>query len=702
MSRKLFDRTSQKESSASFLTPANDLTTSGNDERRTDTSFWPDHPRRLTLSWATFSLTVLPLVAVPVPFVTLAVYIYRLNNQPTSSHGEDVRDAMGVASTVWPIALAAVLGALVRTIALFKAERGTSLGTLEVLLGSQTLTNTLRSAVMIRVFSPWTFLLAILWSISPLGGQAVLRTIYTTSHANARDYELMYSPAATIGPPLNYGLWESASYRNTQLGEIAPMFGAALSSPNALGQAANGSSPNFDAMIERIGGSAVASAAARVDLWGNVRVPEIASLPGYRSNDPHRWLDVPSDQLVTYDSLVGIPIRGMPSQTPGKVTLDLSAAYLALEVRSYSPITPWSCTNRHAQCSSWFNTSAWLLEVPDGLWIHRSSNSSIVQEDVHGLKSGTPHVFMDIPNTRTDFNFSSKNRTSKGPISRGSLVFGSSLNSTICDISHIYVDVAVECERSQQLGTMACLATKVRHSPGYQVPTPDKDMTGMNGTAPAAFFSALPWLVRSFHPRHKSPFENYLADPAQGIEAENQDDSITDEYTSLSLEVFAQRLALVINTALRVSYYTPAVLGFSKVNLTDMTGVGSSLTYGNATSQFTTTERRYRVQRSWMVMYMISLVLMILSIAVIIALRLLIRAPDFLTNVSALTRDSAYINVPAGGSTLGGDERARLLKGRRLRIRDIQPEQEVGYAALADDVGSQSKKRLDEAGRLYA
>lgn len=35
---------------------------------------------------------------------------------------------MGVASTVWPIAFAAVIGALVRAVALFKAERGTSLG----------------------------------------------------------------------------------------------------------------------------------------------------------------------------------------------------------------------------------------------------------------------------------------------------------------------------------------------------------------------------------------------------------------------------------------------------------------------------------------------------------------------------------------------------------------------------------------------
>lgn len=112
----------------------------------------------------------------------------------------------------------------------------------------------------------------------------------------------MYSPAATVGPPLNYGLWESASYRGTTLGTIVPMFGAALSAPSALGQAANGSSPNFDAVIERLGREVVASTGARVDLWGNMRVPEVTSLPGYRSSDPHCWIDVPTDQLVNYES----------------------------------------------------------------------------------------------------------------------------------------------------------------------------------------------------------------------------------------------------------------------------------------------------------------------------------------------------------------------------------------------------------------
>lgn len=66
----------------------------------------------------------------------LAGCILVLRDQAQSFGGDKVIIVMGVASKLWPIAFAAVLGPLLRTIALYKAERGvtirvstTSLGT---------------------------------------------------------------------------------------------------------------------------------------------------------------------------------------------------------------------------------------------------------------------------------------------------------------------------------------------------------------------------------------------------------------------------------------------------------------------------------------------------------------------------------------------------------------------------------------------
>ncbi|KAF4451148.1 hypothetical protein F53441_5847 [Fusarium austroafricanum] len=680
-------------------------------DRSHEPSFWPNHPKPIEYGWKAVTIHILwllPLIMIWVPFVVLAISIQQLNGQPISDHGDAVREAISISATLWPIALAAVLGSLFRALALFKAEKGTNLGTLAILLGSQTLVNTVKTAFNLRIFSFWTLLLIALWTFSLLGGQAVLRTIRIAPHTSVQDYDILYSPAADIGLPFNYGLWESASGRAYQLSKIFPMFGAALSAPNALAQASNGSSPNFNKVIEQLGGAGIASADARADLWGNVRVPEITSLPGYKSDDPHKWVEVPSDELVTYESLIGIPIRGTPSRVAGNLTFQLSAAYVALE------------------CSPWFNTTEWLSKIPNGLQMHTSMNSSIIEEPALGSgRGGVSHIYMDIPRRHRrlagvpssgpvnplyipgEFNFSASDRYSKGPVEYGTLVFGTRNNSTICDVSHVYVDADIKCERSNKYDSLVCQSHKVRRSPGYKIPYPDTQIIADNwGTAPGVIIAGLPWLASSYHPGNKSPMENYLADPTQGIEDDNTSDyGITIEYTRLPRKVFAQRLAIVINTAMRVSYYAPAVLGFSKTNLTAMTSMYGSgtrgLKYGSTTGNFTTSEERYQVQKDWMAVFSLSLAIMGLCVLITILISLGTKAPDFFNSISALTRDSVHIKVPAGGSTFNGDERARVLKNRRLRIRDVQFEDEVGYIALADDNGHEGKQDLKVRGRVF-
>ncbi|EKJ74661.1 hypothetical protein FPSE_05129 [Fusarium pseudograminearum CS3096] len=676
-----------KTSSHSLLVQTQDVRS---DTFTEEASSWPNHPKTLDYGWKVIWL--FPLVLIWVPFIVLAFFIHGLNDKPISAHGDAVLEAIGLASTLWPIALAAVLGALVRTVALFRAEQGTELGTLAILLGSQTLINTIKTAFVLRMLSVWTLVLFVLWTFSPLGGQAVLRTIRTKSHISSQEHKISYIPAADAGPPLNFALWESSSTRGDQLGRILPMFGAALSAPNALAQASNGSSKRFDAVIKQLGGVDVASKDAKVDLWGNVRVPEITQLPGYNNLDLYNWIKVPSDQLATYESLIGIPIRGIPSNSAGNFTLQISASYIALE------------------CSSWFNTSEWLSRIPNGLRSHKTMNASIVEEKVTELNRGTSHTYMDIPNgisgSNSDFNFSSEDRYSIGPVKRGTLVFGTRNNSTICDMSNVYVDVDIKCDRPRAFETMVCQALSVRHSRGHGVSIPSTNMTTNRGTAPGAFISALPWLTQSFHPGVKSPFENYLTDPALGMEDDLTGGfGITTEFTRLPLKVFAQRLALVINTAMRVSYYAPAVLSFGNINMTEMEDWMPgmyAIQYTNTTGDFTTSEERYQVQNIWMAIYIVSLILMGISLLATVSLSLVTRAPDFLTSISALTRDSVHINVPAGGSTYCGDERATLLKNRRLKIRDVQPDEDIGYVALADDNSHGNRGLKAAKKRLYA
>lgn len=56
--------------------------------------------------------------------LVLAAFIWALDGRQQSTQGDHVIQAMGIASTLWPIAFAAVLGPTLRTVALFRAERG--------------------------------------------------------------------------------------------------------------------------------------------------------------------------------------------------------------------------------------------------------------------------------------------------------------------------------------------------------------------------------------------------------------------------------------------------------------------------------------------------------------------------------------------------------------------------------------------------
>jgi hypothetical protein len=62
-------------------------------------------------------------------------------------------------------------------IATYFTERGTTVGLLEQLFGSTTVASTLKTQLMLRQYNFVAVLLLLLWSLSPLGGQGVLRLI---------------------------------------------------------------------------------------------------------------------------------------------------------------------------------------------------------------------------------------------------------------------------------------------------------------------------------------------------------------------------------------------------------------------------------------------------------------------------------------------------------------------------------------------
>lgn len=64
----------------------------------------------------------------PVLFIVLAIFAIRLDDQPISEHGNRVIQLSRLGPSIYPIIFAAVAGNLMKRLALWFADRGTTLG----------------------------------------------------------------------------------------------------------------------------------------------------------------------------------------------------------------------------------------------------------------------------------------------------------------------------------------------------------------------------------------------------------------------------------------------------------------------------------------------------------------------------------------------------------------------------------------------
>lgn len=206
--------------------------------------------------------------------------------------------------------------------------------TLEVLSASQTFVSTLRGCVCLRIFSLWIFVVAAVWALSPAGGQGVLRAVKLQEHRHSSEIRIQSYPINNVS--YSEGTFDGANVLSSLYNTWTAVSGAAILGPDVQLIHSNGSSIGFQEAVARAGGDAVAIASTQSDLWRNVRIPFLHLLPGYHEERPFEWVDVPSDTIPPYESLVGIPIRGMRSTASGNTSMTISSNYQQLSVSATS------------------------------------------------------------------------------------------------------------------------------------------------------------------------------------------------------------------------------------------------------------------------------------------------------------------------------------------------------------------------------
>ncbi|RGP72137.1 hypothetical protein FLONG3_6860 [Fusarium longipes] len=648
-------------------------------------------------TWQQFLLSS-SLILIPAPFI---VYMISLHQQPESQLGTRVLEAANIAATLWPIAFAAVLGTTLRSVALYACERGTTLGTLEILMGSVTMTSTLKLLVWVRLVSFWSPILILAWTLSPLGGQSVLRAIAIKAEILQHDFPIVSYPSIrTEG-------WEWLPLSTGPEFGLRTVFGAAFSSSSTRLMHANGSSPNFSDTLDQVGGADEARRISQQDPWGNARIPFLHMLEGYDSENPHAWVDVPDNSVPPYESLIGVPIRGIPAVREGNATVTIQTSYMSLSCGPVIEGMSWIEENLSRMVLAGVEEKLGNIHLNYTNWSFFSASRG-ADRPFHD-ESIIPPIQFDLLEDRYtnrnvsyegDFNLTAgRDRPLKQTllfIADGSPIGTrySFWNMTMCALSTSYVDAVINCSRPSENGFLSCSTNRVRHTKGLPIKA--------NTTVFSAFdsnkylLSLLPWLLPDPEGSQNNLVNLFIRDPtkARPLGKFHRYDSLT---LPLSLEtlptsVLEARLAVILNTAARASFEQSIIVGAddtspSSMPYVDDNALGMMVTpladWGNSTGTWTEfTEPKYKVNWAWMGIYGMSSLVMVVFTITHVALQYKIRTPDIFNSVSSLTRDSPYVVVPDGGSTLDGIERIRLLKNERVRIGDVQPHSETGKIAF--------------------
>ncbi|SCO55323.1 uncharacterized protein FFMR_12479 [Fusarium fujikuroi] len=614
--------------------------------------------RRSSSSWSRRVGLAAQLLIIPIAYSVILAMMAHLHGKKQSSFGDKLLEVLSVASTLWPILFAAVVGPLLKSIALFRAERCSRLGSLEFLLTSQTTASALKNILTMGWIGSWAIGVIAIWSLSPLGGQAALRSLATYYLGNNRSQVFQYYRA---GASVFFGASAAASL----ISDMRTILSTSFSTQDILVSHANTSSPHYNETITDLGGKWEASRSGRRDLWRNVRIPFLELLPGYDSDDPHAWVSVPLDEIVPYASLIGLPIRGGSFERPGNSSMAVHFNYQT-----------FSCGNA-------FNGSEWVRNGSTALWYHNTSASVPLRYQYMGEAApnmGYPNIWFDFPNTSTLAEHFLATFDME-PQSKLQLVMGGRCTDTtdknteilrLCDISTSYIDMQIGCIRATVDADLVCQVKQARHTPSYPI---KGNLTALSS--------------RSHHPWEPSTLEIYLRDPLgvfQRIRGGYMDDPETTNklgcFTSLPPEIIERRLATVINTITMSTYEVNVLTGGKGLSLD-----GGPVLWQNTTATWTEFDRDvYKLNKPWFITTVLSTVVLIICAVANIVIRQRIRAPDFLDSVAGLTRDSHFVDVSQEGSGKSGSDRLEIIKDVKVRICDVYPEREIGKIALTTEL----------------
>ncbi|KAL9097207.1 MAG: hypothetical protein Q9165_000634 [Trypethelium subeluteriae] len=635
---------------------------------------WPTSPERLrrpTYWGILFTAGGTILTFAPVAFLVLAALAAQLHNEPTGSRlGKNAETFTQLGPTIFPILFAAIAGQALKNAARYVAEGGAQLGTLELLMASQTVWGTFESQVLLRKLTAVGAHLFILWALSPIGGQASLRILGKSTATITNTSSLAYLPTGMM----NVQQYDSSSFAtgsgSANGGQAAnTLYNAALLAP-----ATDKSGPQ--------------------DIWGNIRIPWIEQLNGSTA-DSNGWMAISAADMKSPDnftSLVGLPVVGLPS-TANASSFSMQSAYLSLD-----------CTEQYnaSYDASWWRTHLGVV------WNSTGGNGTFQQpyEDPFVFTSFYLDSVSPQMEKRVDAllsNQTASNSTDPDFHYKRNVMFGTwdeyatSVYIRNCSVSQTYVESYVNCTRG------ACAVTKMRPSVEYGALNPN--LTVLEQTTQLYnMFRQMSFSLDQGHPGDVQPTTLYI----QGLPAPyvSYGQTLPNTILDIPYDTFNVRLGSLMNTYWQLGISPQSFTGdlgppekYLSDNSTDILVQGLFNGVPASATVFTYYEI-YVCNYVWLAVLIACSVVLLLTGIVGSVLKALCRSPEMMGYVASMTYDNPFMKLPPGGSALGAMERARLLRRVRVRVGDVEKNNDVGHVAFACIEDSVPKDTNDTVGKL--
>ncbi|KAF2461522.1 hypothetical protein BDY21DRAFT_314082 [Lineolata rhizophorae] len=607
-----------------------------------------------------FTIGDIFMALVPVTFIVLGFCVLKLHNQQKEGNrfGRNIEQAMELGPTIFPVIFAAVAGRTMKIIARFCAEKGSRLGTLELLMASQTVWGTFESQVLLKNFSIVGVNLLFLWALSPLGGQASLRTLeYGTSNL-VNSTSVAYMPTGGMNfTQANRGIFTSGD-QATRRAAMNSLYSAALLAPVHVKEAYQ-------------------------DTWGNPKIPFLGRINNTEAQ-AEGWIPIEgnrsSDDFV---SLVGLPIAGVPPS--GIANFSIDYAYMTLDCP----------TQVYTQKSS----PSWRQQL--GLVWGPTNGSNTFNNDQKGTyasffldsrldSSGSPG--------RYDALFVDQNSSSLTDptlLVPRDILFGTEVMWDVpetlvflrnCTATQQYVESMIHCNDGN------CRVRKQRPSRRFENRNPKLTPLDLPTTL-YNLFQELPLATGSLQTGDSAATEMFINGSADPFAIQLRQPL---NMTNIPNELFATRLGQVLNTYYQLSLEPssfggnlPGMDAFDQIINERADPLNSDIPglFYPRTSNATTAIpfETYKCNYLWLALLETSSIILLAVGAAGMVLKCSSKAPDMMGYVASMTYDNPNLALPPGGAGLSATERAQLLRKLRVRIGDVRVGEPVGHVAFALD-----------------